>query len=131
MLCSPCCSRTVVDKTLDLLHTSTSIQGDTSTSIQGWDAVWMLCKIRTEVTETFKVVVERYPAIVLSYGTSVLGTDSSLVSGLCVWRFQWTKLCSGESTFYSFIGCCLKSYQIWQSSLEEILNLYVYNKRWL
>lgn len=70
MLCSPCCSETVANKVLSLL--------ETSTSILGWDALWMLCKIRSKVTDTFKVLVQKYPAVILSYGTSVLGSDPEL-----------------------------------------------------
>lgn len=72
MLCSPCCSETVATKVLSLL--------ETSTSILGWDALWMLCKIRSKVTDTFKALVQKYPAVILSYGTSVLGSDPGLWS---------------------------------------------------
>ncbi|XP_062584936.1 BLOC-2 complex member HPS3-like [Saccostrea cucullata] len=84
MLCSPSCSGAVMDKVLDLLKTSPSLQGR--------DAIWVLCKIRSEVTETFKVMVERYPTVLLSFSTSVLEADPGLWSNFLNEVVQMNKL---------------------------------------
>ena len=95
MLCSPNCSQAVADRVLSLL--------EKSTTMPGWDSVWILCKIRSKVTDTFQVLVQKYPAVILSYGTSVLGSDPEVVSDLGA--KSWKERGDSIPAFFLLLHC--------------------------